>query len=1009
GRGLGAPDEAWTFVAPSDGSYVVRLSDAAFGGTVYVVSDCADIDNTCVGGDEKLNADEELVVALLGGQSYRIIVDGWSGGAAAGSYTLEVFALGDRCEQPFAVTALPFSFEGATVGAGADYAYSSGQCPGEATGWGAASADQVFAFVAPETRQYTVTLVADFDSTLFVTTDCADPGGSCLAANDEDGNDQTEQVTIDLHEGDPVFIVVDGYSNFTNIAGTYVLTVEGACTPACGGKACGDDGCGGTCGACGPTEACDGSGQCQNSGETCDTAIAVGSVPFSTSGDTSTANDDTAYSVGDCLPETGGWGDGANDLVWAFTAPTDGNYSMLLDAAYDSTIYVLTDCDAIGPATCLAGDDQIGDMAERADVTLVAGQTVFVVVDGFGFGAGGTFDLDIVRTGDTCPAALEIGALPFTAQADTGNAASDYGYLAGSCAPETGGWGAAANDQAWAFVAPANGSYRVTLDATYDSNLYVVSDCAAVDATCLAGDETLGVEEVVVTLTSGQAVFIIVDGWGNSSSQSGAYSLTVESACTATCDGKACGDDGCGGTCGDCLGDETCTTEGQCILEGDQCAVAFAVDSVPYIATGDTTTAAGDYGYADNQCPGESMGWGAGAPDEVYRFVPGVTGAFVIALDSAIDSNLYVVTDCQDIGGSCVAANENIGVGVAERLDLTLLAGQQYFVVVDGFANTPQVGGTYTLELFQKGDRCTGAFDVAALPFTTAGSTTDASNDYGFGDGECPGSDSGWGAGSRDEAYRFEAPADGEYEVTLDAQFDSALYAVTDCDAVGTSCLAADEIAGNPSLETLTLTLTAGQVVFVVVDGFGNTGDNHGAYSLTIEASAPLDALKINEVDYDNPSTDDLEFIELLNTSSGTLALAPYRLELVNGNGGAVYASYDLGEAGTGSLAAGQRLVLGDPGVLAVLPAGAVPMAMPSGPQNGAPDGMRIVRIEDGALVDGLAYEGVMVGVGEGGTAPSDNGSVNGLSRCVDGGDTGDNSVDFVLVVTSPGLGNVCP
>jgi hypothetical protein len=34
------------------------------------------------------------------------------------------------------------------------------------------------------------------------------------------------------------------------------------CTPACSGKACGDDGCGGTCGTCGPTQACNASNQC---------------------------------------------------------------------------------------------------------------------------------------------------------------------------------------------------------------------------------------------------------------------------------------------------------------------------------------------------------------------------------------------------------------------------------------------------------------------------------------------------------------------------------------------------------------------------------------------------------------------------------------------------------------------------------------------------------------------------------------------------------------------------
>ena len=36
------------------------------------------------------------------------------------------------------------------------------------------------------------------------------------------------------------------------------------CTPDCGGKACGDDGCGGSCGSCGWDEVCVGSGKCED-------------------------------------------------------------------------------------------------------------------------------------------------------------------------------------------------------------------------------------------------------------------------------------------------------------------------------------------------------------------------------------------------------------------------------------------------------------------------------------------------------------------------------------------------------------------------------------------------------------------------------------------------------------------------------------------------------------------------------------------------------------------------
>ncbi len=38
--------------------------------------------------------------------------------------------------------------------------------------------------------------------------------------------------------------------------------------------------------------------------------------------------------------------------------------------------------------------------------------------------------------------------------------------------------------------------------------------------------------------------------------------------CTPSCDGRTCGDDGCGGTCGVCIDGEVCEPSGQCVLDG---------------------------------------------------------------------------------------------------------------------------------------------------------------------------------------------------------------------------------------------------------------------------------------------------------------------------------------------------------------------------------------------------------------------------------------------------------
>jgi hypothetical protein len=171
--------------------------------------------------------------------------------------------------------------------------------------------------------------------------------------------------------------------------------------------------------------------------------------------------------------------------------------------------------------------------------------------------------------------------------------------------------------------------------------------------------------------------------------------------------------------------------------------------------------------------------------------------------------------------------------------------------------------------------------------------------------------------------------------------------------------------------------------------------------------------LVINEVDYDQPSTDTTEFVELKNNGSDPLALNDFRIEFVNGNGNSVYDSYDLGVI-SASLNPGDYLVIGSQLVLDNVPAG-VPSALfpdlTNNIQNGSPDGIRIVRISDGSFVDGLSYEGDISGVVEG-TSPSASDPSTGdgsLARCPDGTDTNNNNADFVLVTTlTPGAVNSC-
>ncbi len=167
--------------------------------------------------------------------------------------------------------------------------------------------------------------------------------------------------------------------------------------------------------------------------------------------------------------------------------------------------------------------------------------------------------------------------------------------------------------------------------------------------------------------------------------------------------------------------------------------------------------------------------------------------------------------------------------------------------------------------------------------------------------------------------------------------------------------------------------------------------------------------LVINEVDYDQVGFDTMEFVELYNPTQGDVDLDEYTLEMVNGSTGQVYATYDLSDAEP-MLGPTELLVIGSQDVLATIPTEVVSMELTNWIQNGAPDGIRIVEAVGGALVDGLAYEGSMVGTGEGAQAPADLPDMStSIGRCPDGADTDDNWTDFDLLTTpTPDVANDC-
>jgi len=171
-------------------------------------------------------------------------------------------------------------------------------------------------------------------------------------------------------------------------------------------------------------------------------------------------------------------------------------------------------------------------------------------------------------------------------------------------------------------------------------------------------------------------------------------------------------------------------------------------------------------------------------------------------------------------------------------------------------------------------------------------------------------------------------------------------------------------------------------------------------------ASSGTAILVINEIDYDQASTDTAEFIEIKNVGTGSADLSEYTLELVNGTGGGATVYQTIAFPASTLPAGDYFVVCGD---AANVPNCDLDVSPDSNlVQNGAPDAVGLRH--QGDLVDAVSYEGdsgAPYVEGSGAGLVDDPGiEAAGLSRLPDGIDTNINNVDLSLRCITPGEAN---
>jgi|GEM_PF-6461858 len=290
-----------------------------------------------------------------------------------------------------------------------------------------------------------------------------------------------------------------------------VLPDPDACVPECTDRECGDDGCGGSCGECGGEE-------------TCEDGLCVGCVPDCTGREC--GGDGCGGSCGDCdageTCQDGLCVAGSNEVMpldignqWEFSLDVMGMEATL---TYEAT-----------------GTEPVGGItATRIEGGCTGNPLLCSSMEGYYWLAAnegdGLYSYGDSRFGDydppnlMCSTTFNVG--------DTWQTTDDEG-----------------NVVEWEVVSTTE---TVTVPAG------TFTDCIHYRATSGATEERwyhIGAGNLK-TLSDGTILIELTD-------------YSYEGGCVPDCTGRECGDDGCGGSCGECTPGETCE-DGVCVAGADE-------------------------------------------------------------------------------------------------------------------------------------------------------------------------------------------------------------------------------------------------------------------------------------------------------------------------------------------------------------------------------------------------------------------------------------------------------
>lgn len=456
-RSDSGPEVTYGFTAPATALYTFDTFGSSFDTVLHVHK------GTCSGESVACNDDtsgrQSQVKVMLGeGETVVVVVDGYAA-VASGAFELNVSqTFVPPCPMLDLGSTVPQTVTGTTADA-ADVLRPS--C-------GSGGAGEVtYSFTAPAAGTYVVdTFGSSLDTVLSVLDGSC--SGAVLACNDNAAGSEQSRMTLELAEGQTIVLLVDGSA--AGASGDFTLNIARF-----------------------------------SGGGTCSTAIDLGSVtPQVVTGSTAERPESVRPSCGFS---------NAPDMIYRFTAPEAGLYIFdTFGSSFDTLLQILKDSCT---GTSLGCNDDTDGQQSRVTLSLAAGQTVLVVVDGSGTSSGDyVLQVDRFTGPGTCATAINLGS-PLSVTR-TGTTRGQPDAVRPKCvsaslvsSPET----------VFTYTAPIRGTYVIdTIGSSFNTVLHVhTGGCGGTEQQC--NDDLTGsrASKVQIELAPNQTITVVVDGYDGAS------------------------------------------------------------------------------------------------------------------------------------------------------------------------------------------------------------------------------------------------------------------------------------------------------------------------------------------------------------------------------------------------------------------------------------------------------------------------------------------------------------